>query len=75
MTPDVDHTPAGGSPPRPVPKEGDWVKIVRFPDDLSEKRLRIGQRGLIVSKREAMFQVMFPWGYAYLNALQIELVR
>lgn len=73
-TPDVDHTPAGGSPPRPVLKVGDKIEVVKLPD-VRDERLRMGDSGVVVEKREAMFRVLFRWGYASLNAVQIELLR
>lgn len=69
---DVSHTPAGGSPPRPVPKPGDLVEVVKLPE-MADKRLRIGQRGRVVLVTGAMFSVRFPWGVARLNSVQIDL--
>lgn len=72
VSPDVDHTPAGGSPPRPVPQVGDLVEVVKLPDQ-ADKRLKIGQRGTVHSSTGAMYWVKLPWGIAALNAVQIEL--
>lgn len=70
--PDVDHTPAGGSPPRPVPMVGDLVEVTKLPD-ICDKRLKIGQRGRVVAATNAMFSIQFPWGVAKLNSVQIDL--
>jgi hypothetical protein len=70
--PIIDATPAGGSPPRPVPAVRDEVEVVKLPD-IRDSRLKMGQRGQVVSVKGAMFSVRFPWGVAYLNSVQIEL--
>lgn len=70
--PDVAHTPAGGSPPRPVPAIGDTVEVVKLPE-VCDKRLKMGQRGTVHSSAGAMFWVRFSWGIASLNSVQIEL--
>lgn len=72
--PNIDATPAGGSPPRPVPKIGDIVEVVKLPDE-RDARLRMGARGEVQMVREAMFYVRFTWGVAALNKVQIELPR
>lgn len=74
MSPDVEHTPAGGSPPRPVPQLEDWIKVVKLPDE-HDPRLKLGQRGLVVVKKEAMYCVRFGWGLHWLTVMQIEMVR
>jgi hypothetical protein len=72
--PNVNHTPAGGSPARPVPKWDDLVEVVKLPDGHNPK-LKMGQRGRVISKKEAVYLVRFGWGMEWLTALQIELVR
>jgi hypothetical protein len=72
MSPEVDHTPAGGSPPRPVPKVGDLVEVAKLPDQC-DPRLKMGQRGRVVAVNNAMFSVRFSWGVARLNKVQIDL--
>lgn len=72
--PSVKHTPAGGSPRRPVPKVGDIVEVVKLPDQPGE-RLRMGARGEVQEVRGAMFYVRFSWGVHALNSLQIEPLR
>jgi hypothetical protein len=71
VMPDVDHTPAGGSPPRPVPKFDDLVEVVQLPYGHHPK-LKIGQRGRVVSIKEATFLVRFSWGMEWFTAVQID---
>lgn len=72
--PNVDATQAGGSPPRPVPKWDDLVEVVKLPDG-PDPKLKMGQRGRVVSKKESTYLVRFAWGMEWLTVLQIEVVR
>lgn len=74
MTPDIDFTPAGGSPPRPVPKIGDRVQVARLPDQC-DARLKMWQIGIVYDKNQAMYRVRFAWGFATLAVVQLELAK
>lgn len=71
MSSEVDHTTAGGSPPRPIPKVGDLVEVAKLPEPC-DPRLKIGQRGRVVAVNNAMFSIKFIWGVAKLNSVQID---
>lgn len=71
----IEHTPAGGSPPRPVPKFDDVVEVVQLPYGHNAK-LKIGHRGRVVSTKGARYLVRFAGGWMeWFTAVQIDLVR
>lgn len=69
--PSIDATAAGGSPPRTVPKFDDVVEVVMLPYGHNAK-LKMGQRGRVVSVTAARFLVRFAWGMEWFTPVQIE---